>query len=49
MDDRAYTMAMAGYALMQERRKGLVKRPKTNNDNLVNRLTIRKGRRFSSI
>lgn len=48
-DDRAYCYAMAGYALMQERRKGLIKKPKSNNTNLVDKLIIKKGKRFSSI
>lgn len=47
-DDRAYVCCMLGYALMQARREDQLKRPKQNNDNLVNRLTIRSARRFSS-
>ena len=48
-DDRAYCLAMAGYALMQERRKNITKRkPSTDMDDLVKQLTIRKGNRRSS-
>lgn len=49
-DDRAYTCCMLSYALMRERRKNITnrKRPK-NADNLVARLPIRKGKRFSML
>lgn len=49
MDDRAYTAALAGYALMEERRKSILKRPKKNTDDLVDKLTIKKGVRTSSM
>ena len=46
-DDRAYTCSMAGYALMVERRKDIMKKNTVNNSNLnlINILPIRKGRR----
>lgn len=37
-DDRAYTMAMASYALQQERRKKLKKKPKKNIKNIADLL-----------
>lgn len=43
-DDRAYTLCMAAYALMEERRKLLLVKPKKNNSDLVSRLPIRKAR-----
>lgn len=47
-DDRAYTAALAGYALMCERRKAIMNKPKKSNaSDLVDRLPIRQGRRFS--
>lgn len=47
-DDRAYTAALAGYALMCERRKAIINKPrKSNIDNLVPRLPIKQGRRSS--
>ena len=47
-DDRAYTAALAGYALMCERRKAIMNKPrKSNIDDLVSRLPIRTGNRFS--
>lgn len=47
-DDRAYTAALAGYALMCERRKAIINRPrKSNAGDLVSRLPIRPGKRFS--
>lgn len=47
-DDRAYTACMASYALMCERRKAITnrKRPINTND-LINKLPIRQGKRFS--
>lgn len=38
-DDRAYTCCMLGYALMEERRKLLLQRPKSNKNDLLNKLT----------
>ena len=47
-DDRAYTACMASFALMSERRKSITQRKKPNNtQNLVDRLPIRQGKRFS--
>ena len=40
-DDRAYTLALGGHALMEERRKLLLKRPKTDTNSLLDKLTIR--------
>lgn len=37
-DDRAYTAALAGYALAEERRKLFLKKPKTSSANLVDKL-----------
>lgn len=37
-DDRAYTCCMLGYALMEERRKLLLQRPKSNKNDLLNKL-----------
>ena len=47
-DDRAYTAAMLGYALSEERRKDMLKRPKGNPD-LINQLPMRKAKIFRSI
>lgn len=47
-DDRAYTCAMLGHALLQVRREDVLKKPKQSNNDLIDRLTIRKGKRFSS-
>lgn len=38
-DDRSYTASMLGYALMEERRKLLLQRPKSNKNDLLNKLT----------
>ena len=40
-DDRAYTCCMLGYALMEERRKLLLQKPKTSTNDLLSKLTIR--------
>ena len=37
-DDRAYTLALGGYALMEERRKLLLQKPKVNSNDLLNKL-----------
>ena len=37
-DDRAYTCCMLGYALAEERRKLLLQKPKTNQNDLLNKL-----------
>lgn len=45
-DDRAYTFAMFGYALSQERRQFILKKPETDKS-LVSRLPMRKATRHS--
>ena len=47
-DDRAYTAAMLGWALSEERRKDMLKKPK-GNPNLINQLPMRKAKIFRSI
>ena len=47
-DDRAYTCCMLGYALSEERRKQMLQRPKNNSSELVEKLPIRKAKRFRS-
>lgn len=37
-DDRAYTCCMLGHALMEERRKLILKKPKTNKETLLSKL-----------
>lgn len=44
-DDRAYTLCLASYALMEERRKEVLKRPKKESGDIINMLTIRPARR----
>ena len=44
-DDRAYVCCMASYALMEERRKQILQKPKPDNSNLLNILTIRPARK----
>lgn len=47
-DDRAYTACMASFALMCERRKSITQRKRQSNTaDLVSRLPIRQGKRFS--
>lgn len=49
-DDRAYTAAMACYALMCERRKNITNRRNSSvTSSLVDMLPIRKGKRFSTL
>ena len=48
-DDRAYTAALASYALMTERRKNIVHRKNPTPVNLTEILPIRKGKRFSML
>ena len=48
-DDRAYVCAMAGYGLMEERRKAITQRKKVPKKNLVGQLTIRRGKEISSL
>jgi hypothetical protein len=49
-DDRAYTAALAGYALMCERRKSIINKPrKSNVADLVSRFPIRQGTRFTTL
>ncbi len=40
-DDRCYTLAMAGYSLMEERRKLIMNKPKDSNGDLLNKLWSR--------
>lgn len=47
-DDRIYTCSMLGWALSEERRKDMLKKPKINSD-LINQLPVRKQKRFRSI
>ena len=42
-DDRAYTLALGGYALMEERRKLLLQKPKISSNTLLDQLSIRRG------
>ena len=37
-DDRSYTAALMGWALMEERRKLILKKPKTNKETLLAKL-----------
>ena len=48
-DDRQYTLAMLGFALSEERRKDILKRPKNNVNETILNLPIRKVKRFKSI
>ena len=49
-DDRAYTAAMACYALMCERRKNITNRRNSSvTSSLVDMLPMRKGKRFSTL
>ena len=48
-DDRAYCASMLGYALSEERRKDMLKRPKNNSSDLLDMLPMRKAKRFSSV
>ena len=48
-DDRAYTAALLGYALSEERRKDMLKKPKGSSTDLINQLPMRKQKRFRSI
>lgn len=48
-DDRAYTAALLGHALSEERRKDLLRRPKLDSQDLVSKLPIRKAKRFNSL
>lgn len=43
-DDRAYVCCMASYALMEERRKAILKKPKPDNSNILDLLTFRPAR-----
>ena len=47
-DDRAYTAAMLGYALAEERRKDILARPKSQNTDLTKLLISRKAKRISN-
>ena len=48
-DDRAYVCCMASYGLMMERRKAIIQRKRAPKQNLVEQLTIRRGRTISSL
>ena len=48
-DDRAYCASMLGYALSEERRKDMLKRPKNNSSDLLDILPVRKAKRFNSV
>lgn len=48
-DDRAYTAAMASYALMQERRKHITQRKKPSMQKLVDKLSIRQPKRNTTL
>ena len=48
-DDRAYTAALLGWALSEERRKDMLKKPKGSSTDLINQLPMRKQKRFRSI
>ena len=49
-DDRAYTAAMACYALMCERRKSIMNRNRNSSaSSLIDKLPMRKGKRFSTL
>ena len=43
------TAALLGYALSEERRKDLLRRPKLDSQDLVSKLPIRKAKRFNSL
>lgn len=47
-DDRAYTFSMLGWALSEERRKELLKKPKVDSDSLLNMLTIRPAKKVGA-
>ena len=47
-DDRAYVFAMAGFALMQERRKSLLKKPKNNYEDLLQDFIVRPAKKVGS-
>lgn len=46
-DDRIYTLSMLGYALLQERRKDLVNRPKKPTEDLFSQFTIRQPKKVT--
>lgn len=47
-DDRAYTCCLASYALMEERRKAYMNKPKKSSNNTLDKLLIRPVKRTSS-
>ncbi len=47
-DDRAYTCCLASYALMEERRKAYMNKPKKSSNNTLDKLLIRPVKRISS-
>ena len=49
-DDRSYTLCLLAHCLAMMRQEDQIRqRKKTDNKDLINRLTIRPGRRFSSL
>lgn len=48
-DDRSYCASMLGFALSEERRKDMLRKPKNNSSDLLDMLPVRKAKRFSSV
>lgn len=48
-DDRAYTLCLASYALMEERRKSVLNRPKKTSSDILSLMNIRPAKRVRSI
>lgn len=48
-DDRAYTLCLASYALMEERRKSVLDRPRKTSSDILSLMNIRPAKRFRSI
>lgn len=46
-DDRAYTLCLASYALMEERRKNVLSRPRKDNVDILSQLAFRPAKRES--
>lgn len=47
-DDRAYTLCLASYALMEERRQEVLKKPRQSSEDILDILTIRPAKRAGS-
>jgi hypothetical protein len=47
-DDRAYTCALLGWALLQERRSDILKKPKKNHDSIMQYISITPPRRSTT-